>query len=220
MYKAVVFDLDGTLLDSLTDIVKAANYTLSEMNFPQHTFDEYKSMVGYGVPTLVHRFLPVSNRNHSVEQKAIEIFLSYYNIHKEDNTIPYPGILSLLKELQVRDIKLGVVSNKEDWQTKHMVEHYLPNIFDMNMVCGHIEGVNYKPDPYLINKMRINLNLKKSEVLYVGDTIIDIEMAHNAGMLGCGVTWGFQTETDLNDFGADYIVHKSKEILELTDDYK
>lgn len=205
MYQAVIFDLDGTLLNTLTDLANAANAALAGLGYPQHPVEAYKMMVGNGIPKLIERFLPPEHRDAETREKAAALFFPYYSAHKADTTAPYPGIPELLASLRAKGVRLGVVSNKEDALTKAVIAHYFPGAFDA--VCGHVPGTPTKPEPHLVNTMRAAFGTAESETLYAGDSNVDIATAHNARLAGCGVTWGFRTESELRQAGADFIVH-------------
>ena len=164
----MIFDLDGTLLNTIGDLAAAANHTLAEMGFAPHTEEEYKYMVGNGIPKLIERFLPPGHRDKATQAQAARLFFPYYDAHKEDATAPYPGIPALLAALHGAGVKLGVVSNKEDALTKSVVSHYFPGLFDA--VAGHTLGTPTKPDPHLVNGMRAAFGLSAQQVLYVGDS--------------------------------------------------
>ena len=153
----MIFDLDGTLLNTIGDLAAAANHTLAEMGFAPHTEEEYKYMVGNGIPKLIERFLPPGHRDEAAQAQAARLFFPYYDAHKEDSTAPYPGIPALLAALHGAGVKLGVVSNKEDALTKSVVSHYFPGLFDA--VAGHTLGTPTKPDPHLVNGMRAAFGL-------------------------------------------------------------
>lgn len=205
MYKAVIFDLDGTLLNTIDDLAAAANAVLTELKYPTHPTEAYKMMVGNGIPKLIERFLPPEHRDADMQAKAAALFFPFYDAHKADATAPYPGIPALLTALKSKSIQLGVVSNKEDALAKAVIEHYFPGTFDA--VAGHTLGTRAKPDPHLVNTVRAAFGTSEAETLYVGDSGVDIATAHNAHLLGCGVTWGFRTEQELREAGADYLIH-------------
>lgn len=213
MYKAVIFDLDGTLLDTIGDLAAAGNATLRALGYPTHTVEEYKRMVGNGVPKLIERFLPPEHRDEETRRRAGELYFPYYDAHKEDLTAPYPGIPALLRALKARGVKLGVASNKENALTQAVIAHYFPDMFDA--VAGHTLGTPTKPDPHLVNEMRAAFGLLPDAVLYVGDSDVDIETAHNAQLAGCGVAWGFRTEAELRAAGAEFLVHTAEELAAL-----
>ena len=213
MYQAVIFDLDGTLLNTIGDLAAAGNFTLRQMGFAGHTVEEYKYMVGNGIPMLLHRMLPETERTEENERKAAELFFPYYDAHKEDTTAPYEGISALLEHLRSAGVKLGVVSNKEDHLTKQVVGQYFPGVFDD--VRGHVLGTPTKPDPHLVNEMRAAFGLAKEQVLYAGDSNVDMFTANNAGLDGCGVLWGFRTADELREAGASYLVHNPAQLEQL-----
>ena len=204
MYQAVIFDLDGTLLNTIGDLAAAGNFTLAQMGQPGHTVEEYKYMVGNGIPMLLHRMLPERLRTPEQERRAAELFFPYYDAHKEDTTAPYEGIVSLLEKLRAARVRLGVVSNKEDGLAKKVIERYFPGVFDD--VRGHVLGTPTKPDPHLVNEMRGSFGLAPRQVLYVGDSGVDMQTAQNAGLDGCGVLWGFRTAGELRQAGALFLV--------------
>lgn len=213
LYKALLFDLDGTLLDTIGDLAAAADETLRALGWPTHTVEEYKYMVGNGVPKLIERFLPPGHRDEETRRRAAALFFPYYDAHKQDTTAPYPGIPALLAALKARGVKLGVVSNKENALTQGVIAHYFPGVFDA--VAGHTLGTPTKPDPHLVHAMRAAFGLAPEEVLYAGDSGVDIETAHNAGLAGCGVLWGFRTREELRGAGADFLVHTPDELRAL-----
>ena len=213
MYKAVIFDLDGTLLNTIDDLAAAGNATLRALGYPTHTVEEYKRMVGNGVPKLIERFLPPQHRDEETRRRAAQLFFAHYDAHKEDATAPYPGIPALLCALRARGVKLGVVSNKENALTQDVIAHYFPDTFDA--VAGHTLGTPTKPDPHLVNEMRAAFGLAPGAVLYVGDSDVDIETAHNARLAGCGVVWGFRTEAELRAASAEFLVHTAEELAAL-----
>lgn len=213
MYQAVIFDLDGTLLNTIGDLAAAGNFTLRQMGFAGHTVEKYKYMVGNGIPMLLHRMLPEAERTEENERKAAELFFPYYDAHKEDTTSPYEGIPALLEHLRSAGVKLGVVSNKEDHLTKQVIGQYFPGVFDD--VRGHVLGTPTKPDPHLVNEMRAAFGLAAEQVLYAGDSNVDMFTANNAGLDGCGVLWGFRTADELREAGASYLVHTPSQLEQL-----
>lgn len=210
MYQAVIFDLDGTLLNTIGDLAQAGNYTLTQMGLPGHPVEAYKYMVGNGIPMLLHRMLPETARTEENEQRAAQLFFPYYDQHKEDTTAPYDGIVPLLDRLRGAGVKLGVVSNKEDHLTRQVIGQYFPGVFDD--VRGHVLGTPTKPDPHLVHEMRAAFGLEPGQVLYAGDSNVDMFTARNAGLDGCGVLWGFRTAQELKEAGARYLVAAPAEL--------
>ncbi|MEG1176974.1 MAG: HAD family hydrolase [Ruthenibacterium sp.] len=212
MYQAVIFDLDGTLLDTIEDLADAGNHVLSVLGFAPHTVDEFKEMVGNGVPVLVERMLPQTARGGATQQMALQMFLNYYGVHSADKTAPFPDILPMLTTLRKAGLRLGVVSNKEDTLTQSVIEHYFPDTFDA--VCGHRIGTPAKPDPTLLLGICAAMGIEKDAVLYVGDSEVDIQTAHNARIISCGVLWGYRTEQALREAGAAMLVRRPRALCE------
>ena len=213
MYSAVIFDLDGTLLNTLTDLANAGNHPLEVLGFPTHPVDAYRYLVGNGIPKLIERMLPEKNRGPATQQTALSIFLRYYEAHKQDTTAPYPGILPMLQALKGAGLRLGVVSNKENSLSQEVAAHYFPGLFDA--VAGHVLGTPTKPDPALLNGLMAQFGVQAGQVLYVGDSNVDIQTAQNAHVESCGVLWGFRTEEELRAEGASYLVHTPRQLADL-----
>lgn len=213
MYKAVIFDLDGTLLNTIDDLADAGNHVLSVLGFEGHCVADYKMMVGNGIPTLVQRMLPEKARGAATHALALSLFLRYYGQHSADRTAPYEGIVSMLETLRTQGKSIGVVSNKEDSLAKQVIAQYFPHTFDA--VGGHISGTAPKPDPTLVNVMRTTFGFAANEVLYVGDSNVDIFTAQNAGLDSCGVLWGFRTADELSAAGATYLAETPQRLLEI-----
>ncbi|HIW54752.1 MAG TPA: HAD family hydrolase [Candidatus Ruthenibacterium merdigallinarum] len=213
MYKAVLFDLDGTLLDTLQDLADAANHTLRALGLPEHARGEYRRMVGNGIPKLIERMLPAQSRGPASQALALEMFRRRYAAHSEDATIPYPGIPALLQTLRAAGVQLGVVSNKDDALARQVVEHYFPGVFDA--VAGRRDGVAAKPDPTLVNEMREGFGRAEGETLYVGDSDVDVFTAQNARLACCGALWGFRTKEELAGAGADYLAANADELAQI-----
>ncbi len=212
MYKCVIFDLDGTLLDTLDDLANAGNYALSVQGFDVHPIEKYKYFVGNGIPKLIERILP-ENTDQEAFKKTYETFCSYYKIHMNDCTHPYSGILEMLKKLKECAIKLFIVTNKSDSFAKEIVKRYFGDLIDE--VYGGIEGLPKKPDPYMVNKAICHSGIKKEEILYVGDSDVDMQAAKNAGLKSCGVLWGFRERNELEAAGAVLICSNCSELSRL-----
>lgn len=203
MYKAVIFDLDGTLLNTIDDLADTANHVLAVLGYAPHTVEEYKAMVGDGVPRLVERFLPASARGGSIQQMALQMFMNHYAAHSADKTGAYPGIEELVAQLRSAGVLLGVVSNKENAITQQVVARYFPEMFQA--VTGHVLGTPTKPDPHSALAVCAALGVQPNETLYVGDSAVDMSTAKNAGMTPCGVLWGYRTQQELEQAGAQYL---------------
>lgn len=199
-FKGVIFDLDGTLVNSLEDIANAMNSVLSHYNFPTHTLADYKSYTGKGILNLVQVALPKIARDEKTVTLCRHQFLDIYSDNCTIKTKPYNGIIELLDELKARQLKLAVFSNKADHFTKKIVEALLPNYF--SIVKGLKIEAHKKPNPLVALQICEQLNIKPQEAIYVGDTNIDMQTATNANMHGVGVLWGFRTKKELITSGA------------------
>lgn len=213
MFKIAIFDLDGTLLNTIDDLANACNYALKEFSFPIHEVNKYKIFVGNGIYKLVERAVPNDKRDKETVLKVLGLFTDYYNKHMMDMTKPYEGIIELLDEIKRRNIKLAVVSNKKHEFTLEIVKKYFGNKFDM--VIGHRENYKEKPDPTSVLEVLEEFSIEKSNCIYVGDSNIDIITANNAGVKSVGVTWGFRDEEELSKEGATYIVNNIKELRDI-----
>ena len=209
-YKAVIFDLDGTLLDTLTDLAEGTNYALRVNGFPERTMDEIRRFVGNGARKLIERAVPEGQVEAALE-KVRQSFDVYYIVHCKDHTGPYPGIMEMLKELVQKGYALGVVSNKPDFAVQELIPEYFPGLFAS--VSGEREGVAKKPAPDLIWEAMKNLQVDSSEAIYVGDSEVDLEAAANAGIPCISVAWGFKGRKFLEEHQAEMIIEEPLEIL-------
>ena len=213
MIKAVLFDLDGTLADSLSDLADSTNYALSKMGFPSHERDEYKYLVGDGIPKLIERALPVGEKTEENKKKCFDIFMERYKEHYHDKTVAYDGIPDMLSELKEGGLKIAVISNKAEEMAVKVVEKLFGGMFDV--VAGKREGFPTKPDPALTLEVIRQLGVKPQECVLVGDSGMDMAAAVNAGAAPVGVLWGFRLEDELLKNGARYIVKSPAEIPEI-----
>ncbi len=211
MIKAVIFDLDGTLLNTLEGLMDSVNYSLNEFNYPIKSIDEIKSFVGNGVSKLVERAIPEGVKNPNFE-KCLAIFKEHYSKTMQQKTKPYPKITELLIDLKSENIKVAVVSNKYDLAVKDLCNKYFPDLIDIAL--GESKFCRPKPDTDGIDKVLVELNLKKDEVLYVGDSEVDILTAQNASIKMIGVSWGFRDVNCLKKNGADIIINNAFELLD------
>lgn len=219
MKKLVIFDLDGTLINSIEDLGQAANYALSKNGFPTHSLASYPFFVGNGVRNLIRKALPEENRNDTTIDSLLKDFKEYYDDHNVDSTKPYDGIMGLLKQLQEQGVKLAVASNKYQKATEKIVSQLFPDIKFVS-VQGQQDGVNVKPDPSIVFNILGVALVPKAEVLYVGDSGVDMETARRACVDSVGVTWGFRSEKELNEYHADRIVHRASDIFDIVMDVK
>lgn len=212
--KLIIFDLDGTLLNSLKDLAACTNHILREAGYPEHPEEAYRYFVGNGVPTLIERALPEADRNPERISKVKARFVEYYSVHGAEQTTPYPGIPELLKELSRQGVILAVASNKYQEATRELVGHYFGNnLFEM--VLGQREGIPVKPDPAIVYEILAATGVEREDTLYVGDTAVDMQTAANSGIASIGVTWGFRPREELESNGAVYIADHPGEILEI-----
>ncbi|MBO4978105.1 MAG: HAD family hydrolase [Muribaculaceae bacterium] len=214
MKSYVIFDLDGTLLNSIDDLAQATNHALAAMDFPQHGMWVYPNMVGNGVTKLIERALPDDARSEKNIRAALAHFTEYYNEHCCDATTPYPGIDGLLADLTARGINLAVTSNKYQEAVTKIINHYFPDA-NFRAILGNEDGMPRKPDPSIVFKALGMCPTPKADVLYVGDSGVDMETARRACVESCGVTWGFRTIHELKEAMADHIVSTPDQIAAL-----
>jgi len=213
MIKTVIFDLDGTLLNTLDDLADAANWVCSVNNWPTHPTQAYKTMVGNGIPKLVERFAPPWARTETMLAGALAQFSARYAAHKMDKTRPYPGTMAVLKALRAGGVRIAVFSNKADGLCQLIIRHYFGDSFVK--VRGSLPGVPPKPDPTGLNTLLAELNADPQTTLFVGDSDVDIYTAHNAGLVAAGASWGFRGVEELKAAGADAIVDSPAALLAL-----
>lgn len=214
MKSLVIFDLDGTLLNTISDIGNATNFALESCGFPIHPLSAYPRFVGSGVTKLLERVLPETSRTpEQVEALRIH-FKKYYDEHLTDFTEPYPGIPELLEQLTQRNIKVAVASNKYQDAVERLITHFFPQI-PWVAVEGQKEYIPVKPDPSIVFEILGKCPTPKAEVLYVGDSGIDMQTARRACVQSAGVTWGFRPVSELKANFADSIVETTGQLLRL-----
>ena len=211
-YKAVLFDLDGTLLDTIQDIAESMNAVLRQYHFPVHTIAAYKNFVGDGMEILVRRVLPEGGRDPGTVASCLSAMRKEYGLNWRKHSRPYGGVPELLDALVARDIKLAVLSNKPDDFTKIMVADLLPR-WPFYPVLGARSSVPHKPDPTGALEVAGQLSLPPGQFLYLGDTGIDMRTANAAGMYPVGVLWGFRSAEELKVNGAETVIAKPEEVL-------
>lgn len=212
MKKLVIFDLDGTLLNTIADLAHSTNFALKQCGFPQHAIAAYNFFVGNGINKLFERALPDDAKTQENVLKVRKEFLPYYDIHNTDCTEPYPGIPELLAALQEKGCKIAVASNKYQKATEKLIARYFPQI-SFVAVYGQREGVPVKPDPTVVYDIMKVAGVTEKEVIYIGDSGVDMQTACNSQVTSVGVTWGFRPKSELEENGAKYIVDKAEEIL-------
>jgi phosphoglycolate phosphatase len=210
MYHTVIFDLDGTLLDTIGDLAAAGNWVCRQNGWPEHDVEDYKAMVGHGIPNLVTKFSPPECRSPLLILNTLGQYTAYYGAHNMEQTTPYAGISDLLEHLSSQGVRMAVCSNKADEFSRVIVEHYFPGKFQL--VRGKLEGVPVKPDPACVNDILHELGAEASDTLFVGDSSVDIRTGHNAGLRSCGVTWGFRSRASLEEANADALVDTVAEL--------
>ena len=213
MYRTVIFDLDGTLLDTIGDLAAAANWVCRTNGWPEYTVEEIKGMVGHGIPNLVSRFSPETARSSLMIMNTIAQFNRYYGAHNMEQTAPYDGMAAMLEQLKSAGITLAVCSNKADEFSRAIVEHYFPGVF--TAVRGNRPGTPVKPDPTVVKDLMRLLDARPEETLMVGDSDVDIQTGHNAGIHACGVTWGFRSRENLLSAGAERLADTPVELAQV-----
>lgn len=211
--KAVMFDLDGTLTDTIRDIANAMNRSLRLNGLPEHPVEAYKLFVGNGVKVLAQRV--VGDRQEMAEVVLAE-YQAYYQEHTQDTTCPYPGVPEMLDAMIRKGLRLCVLSNKPDADTKGVVAHFFPNIA-FEIVQGQKAGVPVKPDPTAATSIAERMGLKPEEFLYLGDSGVDMQTAVNTGMHPLGVLWGFRQEEELRACGAAWVAANTDEVMTIVD---
>jgi phosphoglycolate phosphatase len=210
MIKGIIFDMDGTILNTLTDITLSVNHALTQFHLPTKTESEIKQAVGNGALKLIERVTPKDFTKEQVYD-VWKVYQFYYEKHSNDHTGPYPGILELLYKLKAKGLKLAVVSNKFEHLVQSLNIDIFKGYFDASV--GEVHGIPIKPDPAMVFKALHIMDLNPDEVLYVGDSEVDIITAQNAHLSSIGVTWGFRSEALLRSHHADHIIHHPKDLL-------
>ena len=212
--KAVIFDLDGTLLDTIDDIADSMNAVLAKHSLPQHSVEKYKLFVGDGAALLVIRSASGAGLTEHTLSQLVTEYKEEYLTRQADKTMPYAGIPELLSALAERDIKMAVLSNKSQAATNEVMAHFFPNIH-FSALIGQREGYPIKPDPTGALEILKMLGLPREEVLYVGDTDTDMQTAVAAGIKAVGALWGFREKKELAENGAAVFTAQPLDILEL-----
>lgn len=214
MKQLVIFDLDGTLLNTIADLGAATNHALRESGYPVHSISAYNMFVGNGVTRLIELALPEDERSPENVITIREKFREYYDEHLADATVPYPGIPEMLHELSDMGVKLAVASNKYHQAVETLIRRFFPDI-PWAAIEGQKEGVPVKPDPSIIFEILGKVPVRKSKVLYTGDSAVDMETARRACVDSCGVTWGFRSVKELKDAHADNITDTPDGIIHI-----
>jgi len=211
-YSTYIFDLDGTLLDTLADLAAAVNYALRMHRLPERSIDEVRSFVGNGVRVLMQRAVPEGENNPQFE-KVLDTFRHYYLVHSLDTTRPYDDIPELLRELRLRGCRTAVVSNKFDAATKELCRHFFADTIEVAVGEHEAEGIRKKPAPDTVEEALRQLGVTKENAVYVGDSDVDILTARNAGLPCISVLWGFRSRDFLLAHGAAAFVSNPLQLL-------
>lgn len=212
MYKLAVFDMDGTILDTLEDLKDSTNYALEKCGYPTRSYDEVCRFVGNGIRKLIERAVPEGLTTEQID-RVHEIFTEHYKVHCADKTKAYDGIKPLLEKLRANGVKTAVVSNKADYGVQELCKEYFDGLFDY--AIGEREGIRRKPAPDSVNEALKVLGVSKSEAVYIGDSDVDFETAKNAELPCISVLWGFRDEEFLREKGATLFVHDPAEIYDI-----
>ena len=212
----IIFDLDGTLLNTIDDLGYACNYALERTGYPTFPIEAYPAKVGNGINNLIRRALPEAERTEKNILRVREYFVPYYNEHNCDYTRPYDGITEALAALKAQGHRLAVASNKYQAATEKIVNHFFPGVFDV--ILGEREGVERKPNPQIVFDILAMLNEKMVNdkmIKYIGDSLVDYETAKNANVSFVACSWGFVAREKLVEAGIEHIIDKPKEIIKL-----
>ena len=212
MNKMVIFDLDGTLLDTLDDLCNSVNYSLRTNNFPERSLEEVRTFVGNGIRLLIERSVPEGTSKELID-KTFECFKTYYAVHCNDKTKTYPGVMDMLKELKKNGYKIAVLSNKAQYAVTKLCDIYFNNLLDD--AVGARENVAKKPSPDALYICAENNNINLNNVIYVGDSDVDVATANNAGVRGIAVTWGFRSRELLIKCGSENLADNTDELLQI-----
>lgn len=211
MIKLAVFDLDGTLLNTIQDIANSCNYALNELGYPQRSVEEITTFVGNAIFKLIERAIPENiDKTPEKVDEIYDIYKGYYQKHQTDNTVPFEGIPELLDKLRADGIKLAVFSNKTHSATVEIINEIFPDIMEVTM--GRREGYPVKPDPTTLLEIMDSCGVKPNETAYIGDSNVDMQVGNNAGAHTFGVSWGYQTVEMLEDAGAKKVVDNPEEL--------
>ena len=214
MYTTVIFDLDGTLLNTLDDLADAGNRLCEALSWPTHPVQGYRYLVGNGIPKLIERLAPPEQRSPAVLADALARFEADYGAHLRDKTAPYPGVPEMLARCQAAGVRLAVFSNKADALAQQIVTDYFgPGMFAL--IRGQRPGVPVKPAPEGTRAVLAALGADPARTLYVGDSNVDVQTARNAGLPCCGVLWGFRTREELQAEGARYLAADAAELEQI-----
>lgn len=211
-YQTAIFDMDGTILETLEDMCASVNVTMDHVGYPRRTMDEVRRFVGNGAAKLIERCMPAGAEDPRYPA-ALEFYRAYYDAHAQIKTGPYPGIPELLNQLSREGVRLAVVSNKPDEAVRVLTERYFPGVFPV--AIGNRDGWATKPAPDSVYEAMRLLGARRESTVYVGDSDVDVDTARNAGLDSVIVTWGFRDEDFLRAHGAQHLAHNADELYEM-----
>ncbi|MGN0739414.1 MAG: HAD family hydrolase [Treponema sp.] len=211
-YRLAIFDLDGTILNTLDDIADSCNFILEKNNFPVHTVNEIKYFVGNGIPKLIERALP-EDTPPDTKKEILNQFIEYYGSHATVKTCAYDGITSLLENLKANKVHIAVNTNKHEQTSVDLCTRFFPGLIDI--VCGGRPDVHHKPDPAGVEKILAAEKVEKSKAVFIGDSDVDIATARNAGIDSIGAGWGFRGKDFLIANGASKVAMTPQELLQM-----
>ena len=214
MKRLVIFDLDGTLVNTIADLAQSTNHALQELGYPTHAEEEYKMMVGNGINKLFERALPEGEKTEENVLRVRQRFIPYYNDHNTDLSRPYPGMHELLRLLRGKGIKTAVASNKYQEATERVIGHFFRDI-DFSSVYGQRDGIPVKPDPTIVLQSAEAAGIALGDALYVGDSCVDMQTGQNAKVETCGVSWGFRPRAELERYRPQHIVDNAAELKDI-----
>lgn len=211
-YQTAIFDMDGTILETLEDMCASVNVTMDHVGYPRRTMDEVRRFIGNGAAKLIERCMPAGAEDPRYPA-ALEFYRAYYDAHAQIKTGPYPGIPELLNQLSREGVRLAVVSNKPDEAVRALTERYFPGVFPV--AIGNRDGWATKPAPDSVYEAMRLLGARRESTVYVGDSDVDVDTARNAGLDSVIVTWGFRDEDFLRAHGAQHLAHNTDELYEM-----
>lgn len=211
-YKAIIFDLDGTLLNTLEDLTDAVNAALAKYHMPARTREQIRHYVGNGIVKLMERAVP-EGRDHPDFDRALEEFKQYYSVHCRDKTALYPGILNMLQQCKAQGIRMAIVSNKADFAVKELNPVYFQGLIEIAHGENEAAGIRKKPAPDMVFQTLREMDCRVEQAVYVGDSDVDLETAAHAGMTCISVSWGFRSREFLEQHGAERIVDTPDELI-------
>ena len=213
--KYIIFDMDGTLLDSLTDLQNTLNYCFSKEGFPEKTYQEVRSFVGNGLRKLIERAVPQGTKEEKIDQ-ILEVFKPHYMAHCMDFTAPYEGVVEMLAQLKEAGYKMAIVSNKADEALKHLSEQFFGEYIDV--AIGERAGMNKKPAPDLVYLAMEEIGATKENTVYIGDSEVDYQTAVNSGLKCISVLWGFRDKDLLESYGAKCFANTPNDVVKMLEE--